>query len=72
MEAAASDVVKSNPAISALAAQAAFADVQRVADNYWANAETLGKILVNGNPDGTDLQTLLDNAVTGITAAPIQ
>ena len=72
VEAAASDVVKSNPAISALAAQAAFADVQRVADNYWANAETLGKILVNGNPDGTDLQTLLDNAVTGITAAPIQ
>lgn len=72
VEAAASDVVKSNPAIAALAAQAGFADVQRVADNYWANAETLGKILVNGNPDNTDLQTLLDNAVTGITAAPIQ
>lgn len=72
VEAAASDVVKSNPAIAALAAQAGYADVQRVADNYWANAETLGKILVNGNPDGTDLQTLLDNAVTGITAAPIQ
>ena len=72
VEAAASDIVKSNPAIAALAAQAGFADVQRVADNYWANAETLGKILVNGNPDNTDLQTLLDNAVTGITAAPIQ
>ena len=72
VEAASSEVVKSNPAIAALAAQAGFADVQRVADNYWANAETLGKILVNGNPDGTDLQTLLDNAVTGITAAPIQ
>lgn len=71
-EAAASEDVKANPAIAALAAQAGFADVQRVADNYWSNAETLGKILVNGNPDGTDLQTLLDNAVTGITAAPIQ
>ena len=72
VEAASSEIVKSAPAIAALAAQAAYADVQRVADNYWANAETLGKILVNGNPDGTDLQTLLDNAVTGITAAPIQ
>ena len=30
---------------------------------------TLGKILVNGNPDGIELQTLLDNAVAGITAA---
>ena len=72
VEAASSEIVKSAPAIAALAAQAAYADVQRVADNYWANAETLGKILVNGNADGTDLQTLLDNAVTGITAAPIQ
>lgn len=72
VEAAASEEVMSNPAIAALAAQAAYADVQRVADNYWSNAESLGKILVNGNPDGTDLQTLLDNAVTGITAAPIQ
>ena len=27
-----------------------------------------GKIVVNGNPDGTDLQTLLDNCVAGITA----
>lgn len=72
VEAAASEEVMSNPAIAALAAQAAYADVQRVADNYWSNAESLGKILVNGNPDGTDLQILLDNAVTGITAAPIQ
>lgn len=72
VEAAASEEVMSNPAIAALAAQAAYADVERVADNYWSNAESLGKILVNGNPDGTDLQTLLDNAVTGITAAPIQ
>lgn len=72
VEAAASEEVLANPAIAALAAQAAYADIQRVADNYWSNGETLGKILANGNPDGNDLQTLLDNAVTGITAAPIQ
>ena len=27
-----------------------------------------GKIIINGNPNGTDLQTLLDNCVAGITA----
>ena len=36
--------------------------------NYWTPAETLGSILAQGNPDGTDLQKLLDNAVEGIEA----
>jgi len=66
--AAASDEVKSNPAIAALAAQAGFADVQRVGGKYWDPAAALGKILVNGNPDNIELQTMLDNAVAGITA----
>ena len=66
-----SDAVKSNPAISALAAQAAFATPQRVGGNFWSPAETLGQILASGNPDGTDLQTLLDTTVDGITA-PVQ
>ena len=43
--------------------------VQRVGNKYWEPAAALGKILVNGNPDGIELQTLLDNAVAGITAA---
>ena len=62
-----SDAVKSNPAISALAAQAAFATPQRVGGNFWSPAETLGQILASGNPDGTDLDTTVD----GITA-PVQ
>lgn len=66
-----SDAVKSNPAISALAAQAAYATPQRVGGNFWSPAETLGQILASGNPDGTDLQTLLDTTVDGITA-PVQ
>ena len=66
-----SDAVKSNPAISALTAQAAFATPQRVGGNFWSPAETLGQILASGNPDGTDLQTLLDTTVDGITA-PVQ
>ena len=70
--AAASEEVQKNPAIAALAAQAAYADVQRVGNKYWDAAAALGKIIVNGNPDGTDLQTLLDNCVAGITAAADQ
>lgn len=69
--AASSDAVSSNPAIAALAAQAAYATPQRVGGNFWTPAETLGQILASGNPDGTDLQTLLDTAVEGITA-PVQ
>lgn len=60
--------VQSEPAIAALAAQAPFADVQRVGSKYWDAAATLGKIIVSGNPEGIPLQTLLDNAVAGITA----
>lgn len=68
---AASAEVESNPAIAALAAQAAYATPQRVGNNFWTPAETLGQILASGNPDGTDLQTLLDTTVEGITA-PVQ
>ena len=68
IEAASSDAVVANPAIAALAAQAEFATPQRVGGNYWSPAETLGQILASGNPDGTDLQELLDTTVEGITA----
>lgn len=60
--------VLANPAIAALASQAAYATPQRIGGNYWAPAETLGGILTSGNPDGTDLQELLDTTVEGITA----
>ena len=68
VKAAASDAVQTNPAIAALALQAQYATIQRVGDKYWDPAKTLGAIFVEGNADGTDLQTLLDNAVEGITA----
>ncbi|MBR1797387.1 MAG: extracellular solute-binding protein [Clostridiales bacterium] len=66
--AASSPDVQANPAIAALAAQADYATPQRVGGNYWAPAQTLGEILSSGNPDGIDLQTLLDTAVEGIEA----
>ena len=72
ISAASSEAVQSAPAIAALSAQSAYADVQRVANQYWDPAAALGKIIVNGNPDGIDLQTLVDNAVAGITAAAME
>ncbi|MBR1597637.1 MAG: extracellular solute-binding protein [Lachnospiraceae bacterium] len=68
IEAAESDAVKSNPAIAALAEQAEYSYSGTVGGNYWDPAATLGLTLISGNPDGTDLQELLDNAVEGITA----
>lgn len=65
--AAASEEVAASPAIAALAAQAEFAVPQRVGANYWANSESLGQVLSEGG-NGTDAQTIMDNAVAGITA----
>ena len=64
----ASTEVQTEPAIAAIIAQAPYADVQRVGSKYWDAAASLGKIIASGNPSSTDLQTLLDNAVAGITA----
>ena len=72
INAASSEAVQANPAIAALAAQSAYADVQRVGQAYWDAAAALGKIIVNGNPDNIELQTLLDNCVAGITAVGLQ
>lgn len=63
--AASSEEIASAPALAALAAQAEYADLQRVGNNYWDPAATLGQALVEGNYD--DVQTLLDSAVEGIT-----
>ncbi len=68
VEALADPAVQAEPAIAAIVAQAPHATVQRVGSKYWDAAATLGKIIVNGNPDGTDLQKLVDNCVAGITA----
>ncbi|MCL2003150.1 MAG: extracellular solute-binding protein [Oscillospiraceae bacterium] len=66
--AAATDAVQADPAQAAFAAQQPFSVPQAIGGNYWSAAGTLFEIIVRGNPDGTDLQTLLDNAVAGITA----
>jgi len=70
VDAAASESVQANPVVAALAAQSQFASAQSlsVGGNYWTPTETLGNILANGNPDGIDLQQLLNETVAGITA----
>jgi len=68
IQAAANPEVLADPGLSAIAAQAAFATPQRVGGNYWGPAETLGQIIVQGNPDNTPIQDLLDIAVAGITS----
>jgi len=68
LAAGASEEVQASPAIAALAAQSAYATTQRVGSNYWTPSSTLGTIIYGGNADGTDLQTLLDNLVAGVTA----
>lgn len=65
--AAASEQIASAPALAALSEQSEYADIQRVGDNYWSPAATLGEVLVEGSY--TDAQKLLDDAVEGITQA---
>ena len=69
IEASKSEAVLADPAQAAFAAQLQYAGLQLIGGNYWSPAETLGRIIADGNPDGIDLQTLLDNAVIGITAS---
>lgn len=57
----------SSPALEALAAQSEYAQLQRVGNNYWDPAASLGESLASGEYD--DVQDLLDTAVDGITQA---
>ncbi len=70
--AAASDAVKQAPAIQALLLQSEFASLQRVGNNYWSPAQTFGETLAAGNPEGKDLQEIMDVLVEGITASAVQ
>jgi len=70
--AAASDEVKQVPAIRAVIEQSEFGRVQRVGNNYWTPFIEFGRIMAEGNPDQMDLQEIMDNLVTGITASIVQ
>lgn len=63
-----SDEVNASPAIAALLEQAEFSCLQRIAANYWDPVAEFASTLLQGNPQGEDLQSLLDKMVAGITA----
>lgn len=61
INAAASDAIASDPALSALAEQSKYAISQHVLGQYWTPAEAFGLELAAGNSD--DLQGMLDSLV---------
>ncbi len=71
---AASDSVKENVALGALAQQAEFAQAQKVGGKYWDPAQTFGELIAQGTLSADDdaaIQEALDNLVDGATA-PIE
>lgn len=67
-----SEAVQQNVALAAVTAQnSANGVVQMVGGTYWDPTKSFGEIIAQGNPDGTDLQTLLDNVVAAV-AQPVQ
>jgi arabinogalactan oligomer/maltooligosaccharide transport system substrate-binding protein len=61
------DALQEDLAASAFAAQAPFSWSILPGGGFWGPMETLGEIIVQGNPDGHDLQYLLDSTVEAIT-----
>lgn len=70
VKAANSPDVKASPAISALNEQSAYGYLENVGGAYWQPAYVFGTTIAAGNPDGTDLQKLLDIMVSGTEAMP--
>lgn len=64
--------VQENIALVAVTAQnGANGVVQTVGGGYWDPTKTFGEIIAQGNPEGTDLQELLDNVVAAV-GQPVQ
>lgn len=69
INAASSEAVAKSPAIQAILAQSEFASLQRIGGSYWDPVSSFGNTMANGNPDGANLQELLDKMVERITAS---
>lgn len=71
INAAASDAVAANIAISALSEQSAYGVVQLVGGNYWDPTATFGEMIAQGSLSADDeagIQAALDTMVAGVTA----
>ena len=68
----ASDAIKENVALSALAQQSEYAQAQKVGGKYWDPAKTFGELIAQGTlaaDDDAAIQEALDNLVEGVTAS---
>lgn len=76
VNAASSDDVAANPAISALSQQAPYSTVQYIGDAFWSPAETFGNLIVDGTLSSSSLTTAISDALDiladGIEAAPVE
>lgn len=63
VKAAQSADVQASPAVMALGSQAAYSTRQSISGSFWTPAAIFGTIMASGNPDGRDLQELLDELV---------
>lgn len=66
--AATSKEVQNSPAIAALLEQSEFSYLQRIGGKFWEPVTKFTTEILSGNPSGKNLQELLDQMVTGITA----
>ncbi len=67
--AAASEEVTADPALQAMIVQGQYGDLQRVGPKYWDATKEFGLTMAAGNPEGRDLQELMDLLVEGITGS---
>ena len=67
-KAAASPSVQDSLAITALIDQSEYSCLQRIGGNFWDPVTVFATNIAAGNPEGKNLQELLDTMVEGITA----
>lgn len=70
VNAAKSPDVQASPAIRALNEQSAYGYLEKVGKAYWQPAYVFGTTIAAGNPDGTELQMLLDILVKNAEGLP--
>lgn len=63
VEAAQDERVQASPAVQALANQAPYSVRQLISGSFWVPSTVFGTLMASGNPDGRDLQEILDELV---------
>lgn len=64
--------VMKEPAIVAVIEQSQYGTLQRVGNYYWDAVNKFGETMVNGNPENSSLQDLLNTMVAGVTSSVAQ